>query len=121
MKLYLKRYRIKEATTNGSLYSAAGIKICDTLEFTPCMLPQGTYRIIMRRHPKTKVRTPKVCTEKATFLEKDNGAYRLRSSISVGQYRRPGLLVKTRETHTELSQKINLTLKAKGTVELVIK
>lgn len=62
MILYLNRTRIRQQTTDGVLCSEAGVRICDTAEHTPTMLPAGEYSVILKRHPIVKHRVPMIAS-----------------------------------------------------------
>ncbi len=58
MKIYLNRTRTRQLTTDGVLLSSNGVRICDTAEHTPTMLPAGVYKVKFKHHRKYMHRAP---------------------------------------------------------------
>ena len=94
MKLYLYRICTRQLTTDGVLKDENGVKICDTAEHTQKMLPQGVYKVVLRKHPNLGHRAVQV--ESAWIIhgngvhEKDFGA-----SIIVGEHLVPGVVIRS--------------------------
>lgn len=103
-KLYLHRTRIRERTCDGTLRDEHGNRICDTAEATPYMLPPGEYPLIPR-----------------TMLSKQNGIYNLHdSTIPVGTYCVPGVVIRTADAYNHLRKRINEARRRGKQVVLVI-
>lgn len=141
MILYLNRTRIRQQTTDGVLRSEAGVRICDTAEHTPTMLPAGEYSVILKRHPKVKHRVPYINKsnsqdtppmrgemeggsrlERGVFLS-GNGVHAkgFGATIIVGDHLVPGVVVNSQHYFRQLVKRIEASLRRKHKIKLIIR
>lgn len=142
MILYLNRTRIRQQTTDGVLRSEAGVRICDTAEHTPTMLPTGEYSVVLKRHPKVKHRVPYINRsnsqdtppmrgemERGSRLEwgssflPGNGVHAkdFGSTIIVGKHLVPGVVVNSQHYFRQIVKRIEASLRRKHKITLIIK
>lgn len=104
--IQLKRYRIKQRTCDGKLYSEGGAYICDTAEATPYMLEAGEYPL----------------TAKSRLMQKGNGVYALRTpTIYVGTHLVPGVVKCSAEAYDRLYQRIKKARQRGRKIVLVVR
>lgn len=131
MKLYLKRECFRQHTTDGTL-STKSSHICDTIEHTQMMLPEGLYKVQLKNHPRLHHRAPKISliAENSTnvksptaFIIHGNGVYgkQFGSSIAVGERIIPGVVIKSRFHFENLVHRIEMAIRRGGEVVLEIK
>lgn len=119
MKLYLYRICTRQLTTDGVLKDENGVKICDTAEHTQKMLPQGVYKVVLRKHPNLGHRAVQV---KSAWIIHGNGVHEkdFGASIIVGEHLVPGVVIRSYLYFERLIKRIEKVFKRGGEVELVI-
>lgn len=136
MILYLNRTRIRQQTTDGVLRSEAGVRICDTAEHTPTMLPAGEYSVILKRHPIVKHRVPYINKSDSqdtppmkgemeggsSFLP-GNGVHAkgFGATIIVGDHLVPGVVVNSQHYFRQIVKRIEASLRRKHKITLIIR
>ena len=134
MKIYLYRKRIKGESTDGVLIDQRGNRICDTAENTLTMLPEGKYRLDLKKYKKGNYRAAFATPIDANgekqqgwrgsgFIIHGNGVYGrgLGSNIIVGDYLVPGVVTHSAKHFTRLIKRLEKAEKRKTEVEIDVK
>lgn len=128
MRLYLYRTRTRQHTTDGVLRNEMGVRICDTAEHTPTMLPRGEYSVKFKRHKKYKHRAPwlELTSESSTasgFIIHGNGVHAkgFGTTIVVGDHLVPGVVLNSHHYFRQIVKRIEKALKRHHRVEIIIR
>lgn len=128
MKIYLYRTRTRQHTTDGVLRNEMGVRICDTAEHTPTMLPRGEYSVKFKRHRKYKHRAPwlQLVDDEGTasgFVIHGNGVHArgFGTTIIVGEHLVPGVVLNSHHYFRQIVKRIEKALARKQKVTIIIK
>lgn len=121
IKFRLVRTQVREFTTDGKLTTRGGRFICNTAEYTPHCMREGSYKLTLMTHPKYKRLAPAVLTPEGTvFMGMGNGVYTLGSHINVGKYLVPGVLIRTDKIFKKLVKRLEKQLARGSEIILII-
>lgn len=125
-KLDITIYRVASVhkTIVGCL-SVNGLAFCDTSEHADMVLPEGTYKLVMKRDRRLGCRVPatgcKVSSSACRMIGFGNGVYGWRSCfILVGTRETGECLIHSRVAFAALCEKVKLALREKRQVWLTI-
>lgn len=121
MKILIKRTHTFKGAIDGELYIGTE-KVCDTAEHATCMLPEGEYRVEMKKSDKHERIMPHITSkEHCGILSYGFGVYNVPSgTIIVGTHRTYGLCIQTRPMLEYIYQRIDKALERKEEVTLII-
>ena len=121
MKILIKRTHAFKGAIDGELYIGTE-KVCDTAEHATCMLPEGEYRVEMKKSDKHERIMPHITSkEHCGILSYGFGVYNVPSgTIIVGTHRTYGLCIQTKPMLEYIYQRIDKALERKEEVTLII-
>ncbi len=105
MEIELNRYRRKHWGVDGHLL-INGKKVCDTVEHPVYKKPAGVYIIDIENNP---------------FRHGNGAMMSSRGEIMVGEYKLPGLVLKSQEVYNRLYERLRKTWQRRKEVRLTIR
>ena len=128
IRFYLYRTCTRQLTTDGELVNELGTHICDTAEHTLHRLPEGTYRIVLKKHTKLRHRAPCILPQDGDaggaqgWLIHGNGVHGrdFGAGILMGEHLVPGVVIRSHPYFGRFVKRMEKALKREDRVELVI-